>query len=157
TFQKGQENGLTLQEEKRGYSVLNGDQKFDPRRKIDAGTVDFKLRVDKLSASDGTAVVQIDLTPRDRDDAFNKALEAADPNAQPALVDSNGTRYPAAGWVYKDPGRWWVRYDQQHPMEKLSEMPTVGRSSTDKELKLIFVVSVGVELTDFKIGDNSLG
>lgn len=157
-FQKGQEQSLDLQQETRGYSITSGEQTFDSKQiGAVAQVVDFKLRVDRFSTTPDTAVVQICLTPRDRDAAFNKTIESADRNAQPVLVDSNGTRYPAVGWVYKDSGRWKVRYDKQHPIEHISELPAISRSTPDKELQLLFVVSVGVEITDFKVGEDTLG
>ena len=42
-------------------------------------------------------------------EAFETVRRTGD--AQPVLLDSNGTRYAAAGWIYKDLSVAKVRYD----------------------------------------------
>jgi len=38
----------------------------------------------------------------------------------------------------------------------MTELPAVSRSSANRELTLIFVVSSGVEITEFRLGDTTL-
>ena len=158
TIQKSQEGSLEVEMEGKTWSVVRGDEKISAAKiKAFGGAgLDAKLKVDKLMADPSTAVVQVVVTPSQQTTEFNKLWEAADPNAEPALVDTNGTRYPASGWFYKDSTKYWVHYDRGSPLTKLSEVPTISRSATDRELTLIFVVSAGVQITDFKIGETAL-
>lgn len=157
TLQKGQETGLEVVQETRGYSVQAGDQTLRNNSLKGLGAVDPKLKIDRFASTSDTSVVKVAVTPKYRDADFNKLYEQADRNAEPALIDSTGTRYTAVGWIYKDPAVTKIRYDRGHPVQRLGEAPAVSRSSPDKELTLVFVVSAGVQITEFKIGDVTLG
>jgi len=157
TLQKGQETGLEVVPENRGYSVQSGEQTFRLNSLKGLGVVDPKLKIDRFSSRADTSIVKVSVTPKYRDAEFNKLFEMADRNAEPILLDRNGTRYAAAGWLFRDSSVVKIRYDQGHPVQRLGEAPAVSRSSADKELTLIFVVSAGVEITEFKIGDVTLG
>jgi hypothetical protein len=155
-IQKGTEQSLSVAMEGRTWSLVEGDQKFSVTRIKGLVGVDQKLKIDKFQTDDSTAVVQMNVTPIHHSAEFNRLWESADRNAEPALVDKNGTRYTAAGWVYHDASIWWVRYFRGNPIQKLNELPAVSRSSASRELTLVFVVSAGVEITEFRLGDTTV-
>ena len=154
TFQKGMENGLELAQAPRGWAVVEGEQKFDPAR-LRGDPIDFKLRVDRIQATDGTAIVQLDLTP----EAGSKvlaAVEGADQSGAPALIDETGASYKAVGFVYKAPQLIHLRISCSQIIERMSDVPVVMPSQSDRSLRLMFAVTSGAKIREFRIGDGAI-
>jgi hypothetical protein len=79
-------------------------------------------------------------------------LDGADRGSPIELVDTNGSRYPAVGYVYKDPRMWKVRYTKGTPLAGLNDAPQVSMSTPDRTLQLVFVVTAGVDLKELYVG-----
>ena len=57
------------------------------------------------------------------------------------------------GFVYRDPKLVQLRFTRGSPLKGIGEVPSVSRTTPDRELTLVFVVSLGVELKELRIGD----
>ena len=42
------------------------------------------------------------------------------------------------------------------PLKGLADAPSISRSTPDRQLKLVFIVSLGVDIKEFQIGDKTL-
>jgi hypothetical protein len=155
-IQKSMEQGLTVQQETRGWSISDGEQTFASGKLRTIQALDKNLKIDRFSVTEDRAIIKVDVTPSHRDADFNKAFEAANHDGEPVLIDTNGTRYPAVGFIYRDSTQTKIRYMQGSPIAKLADLPAISRSATDKELTILFVVSAGVQINDFKIGEDSM-
>jgi hypothetical protein len=152
-IQKGTEQGLTVAEEGRGWSVRDGTTKLfkDRLKGMTGGGLEPKLLINRFSTTEDTVVVQVDITPTHRSIEDFQKIDAADKNGEVVLVDTNGVKYPAVGYIYDDAREFHLRYTKGQPV-KLKDAPSVSQSTPDRKLKLVFVVSMGVEIREFKIG-----
>jgi hypothetical protein len=156
-IQKGTEQGVTVAEEGRGWTIRDGEMTLDKSRLSGVSKgLDPKLQVNRFSVTDTTLVVQIDVTPGHHDAEWVSAFEQADKSKAPTLVDTNGRRYEAVGFVYTDGKLFHLRYTKGSPLKGLAEAPSISRSTPDRQLKLVFVVSLGVDIKEFQIGDKAL-
>jgi hypothetical protein len=155
-IQKGTERSLRVVEEGRsGYAIEDGELKISLRAARSQGQVDRKLVINRFSLNADTVMVQVDATPRNRGE-IGRLMTDADQRGAPALVDSNGTRFEAVGFLYKDNTMRWLRYTRGQPLRSMLDAanPVTLNSPPDRELKLLFVVSRGVQLREFRIGDS---
>lgn len=155
-IRKGTEHGLETVEAARGWAIVDGEATLRAEDLQKSKNIEVKLRVDRFEPAEGTVVVKVDVNPKDRDEAFSRAMEAADKSKPPVLVDAKGRKYQPVGWVYKDPALVKLRYTRGHPVAALSELPSVTRATPDRELTLVFTVSAGVEIAALKVGDATL-
>ncbi|MBL9031479.1 MAG: hypothetical protein JNM80_07195 [Phycisphaerae bacterium] len=154
TIQKGTEGAsLTVAEEGKSWAIVDGEAKFDPQRV--GRVVDRKLQINKFSLTDDTVLVKVVISPAQRTDEFTKALDSAEKNKPPSLIDNNGTRYDAVGFIYRDLSLVHIRFTKGNPLRGLGEsgVPTVSRNTPERSLTLLFVVSRGVEISEFRVGD----
>ncbi len=158
-IQRGTEQGVEVAEEGRGWTIRNGEMrlKIDQLKGRSAG-VEPKLQVNRFSVNESTVVVQVDVSPSHRPDEFGKVYDLCDKDKPPVLVDTNGVKYEAVGFVYKDLSDFMLRYTVGAPLKGLGEagVPSVSRSTPNRELKLVFRVSLGVDIKEFRIGDRLL-
>jgi hypothetical protein len=149
-IQKSKEAGLQVQQEARGWSIVDGEATL---RRSDVGkAVDFKLQISKFNATPDVAVVQVNFTPLQRKSEFGQALDSAERLAAPRLVDMNGNSYEAVGYLYQDATNYKIRYTKGQPLRAMTEVPSVGRNDPSRSLKLIFLVSSGVEIRSLQLG-----
>jgi hypothetical protein len=120
--------------------------------------VDRALQVSKFAVNDGSDVVQIRVDERNNQYGFlSRAAAGVDPNGQIVLVDTNGQPNSPIGFFYKNTSNneVWIYFNPQAPVmfKGDKEMPTMSSSRPDQELYLIFWVSKGTKIAQFKIGD----
>jgi hypothetical protein len=161
-IQKGTERGIEVTNEPgKSWSVLEGEAKLNNATVIRNGmrgdgaivNLDPKLQIMRFASSPDTVVVQVDVSSSRRTPEFCTAFERAPQDRPPALVDTKGRKYEAVGFVYRDAKITHLRYTRGAPLRGLSEAPSVSRSTPDRELTLVFCVSAGAEVKEFRIGD----
>ncbi len=149
-IQKSKEGNLKVTQEQRGWSIEEGEQTL---KRSDLGkALDPKLQIGKFSASPDVAVVQVNFTPLQRKSEFGQALDAAEMLAAPQLIDTNGNSYDAVGYVYQDQDNVKIRYTKGQPLRSMRDAPSVGRNDPSKTLRLVFLVSSGVEVKELRLG-----
>lgn len=116
-----------------------------------------ELRVDRFDTNAQVNVISIDVsmeTPQSLLSAAASAARAADENnTAPFIVDSNGVRYTAVGYMYVDDQVYEIQFYPGQPIRSLAELPPLSRSQPNQKLMLIFRPSRGVVITGFGIGD----
>jgi hypothetical protein len=151
-IQKGTERGLRVTQLGRGWAIEEGEGTYSRAEATRGSQADFRLQINRFAVTDDTAMVRVDASPADRTPQVRDALERADRNAPPELIDTNGRRYPAVGFIYDDRTNYRVRYSRGQPIRAMAELPQVSRNTPDRVLTLLFVVSRGVEIREFRIG-----
>lgn len=153
-IQKDTRKNLEVDEQRR----INGGElsKFGKDDTAPFGT-DQLLQVNQFSISDDSQVVQVVVDGSNTQFGF-LAAAAAGSSGRPILVDNLGLQYSPSGYVYQKTGETWIYFNPGAPIQSLTdrEMPTLSRSQPDQKLTLIFVVSKGVKLKEFGIGERIL-
>ena len=72
------------------------------------------------------------------------------------LVSTDGQTFRALGYVYEDNEKIEIRYTPTKPIAGMGELPSLSRSAPERKLRLLFVVSRGVDIESFAIGDTAV-
>lgn len=156
-IQKGTEGALKIQAERRGYSIVEGQQLFE-RKNLSNRGVGQNLRIDKFALDVGTVIVQVDVSPASPSSILGSTLELAEMDQPPVLVASNGATYQAVGFIYEDKTYVEVRYTRSVPIASITELQKQlpSRSRPDQALKLVFRCSAGAEIVGLRVGSKQL-
>ncbi len=160
TLQKGSTTGLEVLDE--GNLIVSGDGTFgiDILKQMQRSGMDRKLRVEKLQGTDDTVIVQYDLSPNTPGTQVHLALrtiqESNRDSDAPCLVDTQGNRYAAVGFMYEDRELWRLRYTPGKPLEGTSEIPAISTSRPDQKITLIFRVSRNAAIQYFSVGNKAV-
>ena len=106
-IQKGREKSLQVGE---NNGIIGGEEKFSPAELQGGNTIDRSLQVRTFEVNRGTVMVQVDVSRGRPASLLSPAAAAAGRDDPPYLVDANGTRYPAVGFVYEDQELVFIRY-----------------------------------------------
>lgn len=136
-----------------GNMIRDGSGEYDPREL--KSVTEAQLRVDKLESASDITVVQLDVGVDNPWTIAGRGLSLE--GMAPVLVDTDGSRYPAVGYIYRDPDRVSIRYTPGRPMAGLGELPQqLSRSLSGQSLKLVFRVTRGATITKFAVGNQVL-
>lgn len=150
TIQKGQERQLELD----GNSVMDGTSKFSVAELSQRTSITRELRVEKFLVTPESSIVKIDVGADSASSILGKTKALAEALMPPYIVDTNGTRYEAVGYVYEDQSIIEVRFTPGAPLRGLTELPVrLTRSRTDQKCTLVFRVNNGVQINRFMLGE----
>jgi hypothetical protein len=132
--------------------IVRGGSKFRPNEVNNRGA-DRNVIVDRLAVSPDVVIVKIDVSPDTAASMLGRAARSVDRILPPQLIDTNGTAYPAVGYIYRDASIIEFAYDPAQPIRGTAEIPyTISSSRSDQSLQLIFRCSKGVEIDHYAIG-----
>lgn len=153
TIQDGKQRNLEVE----GGRVKEGTQAFDPQELKNNTHIEHNLRIDRFFTTDDVVIFKVDVT-RDKPASWlGGAARAVENILPPQVMDTSGQVYDAVGYVYEDATIIEIRFTPGQPIRGLSEIGhTLTSSRNDQKLKLIFRVSRGVTLQDFRIGSKVL-
>ena len=144
--------GLTLSDEN---EIVDGESIFDAKTQIGRKNApqSKKLRVEKYAVAKGQTLVRVDVSLNSEIGYSSPAASEA-PLDQPfLLIDTNGNEYEAIGFEYSDAKVFHVRFTRGSTLGGINDTPTLSRSRDDQKLVLLFIVSTGIQLDYFTIGD----
>lgn len=152
-IQDGNQGNLEVE----GGRVKDGEQKFDPNVLKGFKTIDHNLRIDRLFSTDDVVIVKVEVS-RDKPASWlGSAARQVELVLPPQIMDTSGNAYEAVGYVYEDTTIVHIRFTPGQPIRGLSEIPySITSSRNDQKLKLIFRISRGVTIQDFRIGSKVL-
>ncbi|MCE7969668.1 MAG: CvpA family protein [Leptolyngbya sp. PLA3] len=153
-FQTSQKRELTLDGKKQ---IVSGHGAFTPAEVSRSRDISNELKVDRFAVPDGTVMVQIDVSPKSVASLLGPVGSEADQNDPFYIIDTSGTPYQAVGYVYKDRDRYDIHYFPGNPlrgMVDLRDVPGLTAVRDDQEMRLLFLVSRGVEMQAYAIGSN---
>lgn len=134
--------------------LMDGKGKFNLQQLNNRG-IERDLRVDRFLTTSETAMVQIDVS---KDSPLSMLSNAAsEGTGAPVLVASNGQRFTCIGWVYKDASLADIRHTPSSPVDNKDSIPSITMSRSDQQIRLLFSVTVGAEITQYAIGDKVVG
>ncbi len=121
-------------------------------------TGERNVRVERLGVASDQNVVQIVVSGDDMPaNLLGSVVRSLDADLTPRLVDTNGNLYDAVGWVYEDKEGVWIRFTPSDTVGSLNELPkTLSRARTDQKLRLLFLVSKGVEIQNYVFGEKAI-
>lgn len=151
-FQSSQKRGLELDDEK---EIVSGTGTWTPAEVGAGRDISPALRVDSFAVPPETVMVQLDVSATSRASLIGPVGAQASPEDPFYLIDGQGTLYQAVGFIYKDRERFDIRYTTGQPLRGVGDINTPGLTSVrdDQKLVLLFLVSTGVDLEAFAIGD----
>lgn len=150
TLVKGRTGGIEIDGDRK---ITGGQSKFNADEVTDRVTPE--LRVSNFATTSDTNLIWIDVAG---DPAINKqsllgrSVQTAQRVVPPAVLDTDGVRYEAVGFLYVDPDIVELRYTPGQPLRGLTETPNLSSSRDDQNLWLVFRVTAGAEVDKFVIG-----
>ncbi|GAB4384204.1 MAG: hypothetical protein Kow0022_06090 [Phycisphaerales bacterium] len=151
-FQSSQKRDLVLNDKK---EIVSGHGTWLPAEVSRSRDISQALKVDRFAVPAGTVMVQIDVGVKSQASLLGRVGAEASPNDPFYIIDTAGTPYQAVGYIYKDRERYDIHYFPGDPlggMADLSDVPGLASVRDDQEMRLLFLVSAGVEMKSFAIG-----
>jgi hypothetical protein len=129
--------------------LVSGRQMFERGRAGGAS----EARISGVYAQEGTQIVQVNVS-RSSSASINRepARSTAGDDAAPVLVDSEGRRYYAKGYIVEMPDGIEISLTPDNLIRAVGELPHLPTSDTNK-MRLFFEVTDGVKITSFRLGD----
>ncbi len=150
----GEIGGLELNGQRQ---IVDGEHQFDKAIIANNRAIDRNLRVDSFAKTRDTTVVQLLLSNQGAMSILGRSVEAAEDILPPALIDTNGQRYEAIGYVYSEGNLIRIRFTPGRPLRGLNELPSrVSRSKRDQTVRLIFRPTAGVAIESFNLGAKTI-
>jgi hypothetical protein len=134
--------------------ISEGQQTFT-QEDLQNTPTEKSLRVEQFAVSSDTGIVQIDVGPNSKMSLLGQVAKSAEEVAPLLLVDSNGVLYEPIGFIHYDnvKKQQTIRFTPNEPVRAMKAVPGLSRSRPDDKLTLLFRVSLGVTIKDFRIGN----
>ncbi len=119
--------------------------------------VSSALAIKGIQSDEGTSIIQLEVTPG-KEGAFEDLVPIISPDSPVLFIDSDGRKYEPIGYIIGDEKRMKLSLTPGTPIQTVSELPMhTLTSSNSKTMKLIFQITVGVQLREFRVGDHTIG
>ncbi len=144
--------GLTVDDD---GLVIGGQGIWDVKEEVGRNNAgpSKKLRVERYAAADDQALVKLDVSPGSPFGFLSEAAQISPLDQHLTLIDSLGNEYEAIGFEYKDNTNMEIRVTRGTPLSGIEDTPTLSTTRVDQKLRLVFIVTKGVEIEKFVIGD----
>lgn len=138
--------------------IMSGRATLSPKDLQNRG-VDQNLRVDRYAPPDSVGVFQVDVG-LERGEAgltgaaAREAMSDSSTPPTPFIIDTNGIRYDAVGYLYQDSQKAEIRYTIGEPLQNIGDdAPVLSKSRPEQKMKLIFTPSIGTEIAGWGVGN----
>lgn len=112
-----------------------------------------KLRVERYAVGDGQALVRLDVSAGSPFGLLTEAARTAPLDQPLKLVDDSGNVYEAIGFEYMDREIMELRYTRGSTLTGVEDTPTLSTTRDDQQLRIMFIITDGVRIDRFVIGD----
>jgi hypothetical protein len=147
--------GLTVDED---GGVVSGEGVWDVKTEVgrsNAGT-SKKLRVERYATADDQVIVKINAGAESSFGFLSEGAQIAPLDEPLVLLDTKGSEYEAIGFEYKDATDMRIRITRGTTLSGIQDTPSLSTTRSDQELFIVFIVTKGVEIDRFIIGDQML-
>jgi hypothetical protein len=149
------QRGMTINDDN---EVTGGKATFSDEEIGRSNTPQTKaLRVEKFAYGNTQRMVQVSVGSSEAGGFLSEAANKAEVDEPFMLIDTEGNEYEAVGYIYQDTNTklYEVRYTPGSTMSGMNEagLPNISRSKEGQNLTLIFLVSLGVDIQYYTIGD----
>lgn len=115
--------------------------------------VSRNLRVERYEIGQGQAMVKLDVSSGSPFGFLTPAARSAPLDQPLKLIDTNGNAYEAIGFEYMDRELMELRYTRGSTLTGVGDTPTLSTTRDDQRLRIMFIITDGVEIDRFAIGD----
>jgi len=136
-------------------AIVGGQGSFSVKEEIGRNNTpnSKKLRVEKYAVGEGQAMIRLDVSSGTPFGLLSDAARTAPLDQPLKLIDERGNVYEAIGFEYKDRELMTLRYTRGSTLTGVQETPTLSTTRDDQELRITFIITDGVKITKFAIGD----
>ena len=142
-----------------GNTIGDGEGKLDPNTQLGRKNTptDRRLRVEKFSIGSNQQLIQVNVSPDQPGSMLGDAARLAKTDQPIKLIDTEGDEYEAIGFLYEDDTIMHIRYTNGSTLNGLDDVPALSTSRIgEQELRLLFIVTAGVDIEYFVIGDDAI-
>lgn len=151
--------GLEIERGDRANSIVGGQGCFSTEE-LQQGrqTRERNFRVEKFGVADDQTMIQVAADTEDMPASFlSAAMRGVNSDEPIRMIDTDGNVYDAVGYIYEDGDGICVRMTQPDPLSGPGDIPkTMSSARTDQKLRLLFLVSKGVRIEYYAVGEKAL-
>jgi len=114
------------------------------------------LRVRGIAEPLGTKIVQVEIARNLPTDIFGDLRRAVGREGRLYLVDDHGNRYQPIGYIHQHRDATTVRLHPTRLIDRVEDVPMLPAAGHEN-LRLIFRVTEGIRITEFRYGDVVVG
>jgi hypothetical protein len=143
---------LTVSDEN---EIVGGQGKFSATEEIGRKNtpVSKNLRVERYAIGSGQKMIKLDVSSGSPFGLLTNAARNAPLDEPLKLIDENGGVYEAIGFEYLDREIMELRYTRGSTLTGVEDTPTLSTTREDQKLRIIFIITDGVKISRFVIGD----
>lgn len=135
--------------------IVGGQGSFSVQEEIGRNNtpVSRNLRVERYAIGTGQAMVKLDVSSGSPFGFLTPAARSAPLDEPLKLIDTNGNAYEAIGFEYMDRELMQLRYTRGSTLTGVDDTPTLSTTRDDQQLRIMFIITDGVQIDRFAIGD----
>lgn len=152
---------LGMQSARRGFTVddnqlvVGGQGIWDVKTEVgrqNAGN-SKKLRVERYAIADDQSLLKLDVSANSPFGLLSEAAQIAPLDQSIKVIDTQGNEYEAIGYEYRDTTEMRIRFTLGNTLSGLEDTPSLSTTRADQRMRLVFVVTKGVQIDKFVIGE----
>lgn len=135
--------------------IIGGQGSFSVKEEIGRNNTPTskKLRVEKYAVGEGQSMIRLDVGSGTPFGLLSEAARTAPLDQPIKLIDERGNVYEAIGYEYQDRELMTLRYTRGSTLNGIEETPTLSTTRDDQQLRITFIITAGVNITKFAIGE----
>ncbi|MCR9076136.1 MAG: hypothetical protein NXI07_08855, partial [bacterium] len=144
--------GMTIDDENH---IVAGQGTYDVKAEVgrrNAGT-SKNLRVERYAVAEDQAMIKLEVSADSPFGFLSEGAQVAPLDEPLVLLDTLGNEYEAVGYEYIDGSIMELRYTLGNTLTGIEDTPSLSTTRADQRLRIIFVITDGVEIDRFVIGD----
>ncbi len=146
-------NGLPGSIEVEDFFFVEGELNTQWRKQ----GVSAALAVKGIQSDQGTSIIQLEVTPG-REAAFEDLVPIISPESPVVFIDNEGRKYEPIGYIIGDKKKMKLSLTPSTSIKSIDQLPMHTLTSSNKKtMTLIFQITVGVQLREFRVGDYTIG
>lgn len=144
--------GMTIDDDNH---IVAGQGTYDVKSEVgrrNAGT-SKNLRVERYAVAEDQAMIKLEVSADSPFGFLSEGAQVAPLDEPLVLLDTLGNEYEAVGYEYIDSSIMELRYTLGNTLTGIEDTPSLSTTRADQRLRIIFVITDGVEIDRFVIGD----
>ena len=144
--------GMTIDDDNH---IVAGQGTYDVKEEVgrrNAGT-SKNLRVERYAVAEDQAMIKLEVSADSPFGFLSEGAQVAPLDEPLVLLDTLGNEYEAVGYEYIDSSIMELRYTLGNTLTGIEDTPSLSTTRADQRLRIIFVITDGVEIDRFVIGD----
>ena len=152
TISKNKMPGTMLEQD--GYLT---EGYMNMRKGSKASRISRALQLKGIAQTDGTTIVQIDVSRESPANLFGKVRRMIQAGDRIQLTDMNDNTYAPIGYYLETPTNFEVKLNRRDFLRTLEDLGAQPSSGGGQTMRLIFEVTNGVELDELRVGNVVVG